>query len=169
MKCLIRMSLALRYLVSDQTGPEPPLLSSHGEKEEVGHQVMEDPAPSRQEEAVQKMNQLEDSVKDLEAMIGSLPDVKGGESTGSVAKKKTLNKSQSVHNVGSRPSSSTLPNTSLPALTTSNTTGQEKGPSLKLTLKYNKITSVLSLIVHRGRESIRFYTQFGDLNYCSSQ
>ena len=82
------MTLALRYLVSDPTRQQSPTLSSHNETEETGHtRPEEDSTPSRQVEAEEKLNQLEVSVKDLEKVVGSLPDMSKAEGNGNLKKK----------------------------------------------------------------------------------
>ena len=81
--------------------------------------------------------------------------------------KKPLNKSHSVSNVGNgggknvgeRKSSNLTARTkqsSLPPASSLANGRKENIPALKLTVKYNKITSILSLIVHKGRVSTKY-------------
>ena len=115
---------------------------------------------TRQEEDNSKESQkdLKVPVKDSSAEMLETEDKRTPQN------KKPLNKSHSVSNVGNgvgrnvgeRKSSNLTARTkqsSLPPASRLANGRKDNVPALKLTVKYNKATSVLSLVVHKGRVS----------------
>ena len=114
-----------------------------------------------------------ESQKELKVPVKDLEILKRAESSAEMLEtedkrtpqnKKPLNKSHSVSNVGNgggknvgeRKSSNLTARTkqsSLPPASRLANGRKDNVPALKLTVKYNKATSVLSLLVHKGRVS----------------
>ena len=169
------MTIALRYLLSNPTSSPSSFLTSQANSEDTKTlpvEKMEEKDLTREDtstEAKESQKELKVPIKDLEI----LKTESSGEMLETVEVKRTpqtkkpLNKSLSVSNVGNgggkitgqRKSSNLTAKTkqsSLPPASSLANGRKENIPALKLTVKYNKITSILSLIVHKGRVSTRY-------------
>ena len=119
---------------------------------------------TRKEESKESENDLKAPAKDVDILkrTESSEGMTEMEGKRTPQTKKPLNKSHSVSNVGNgggksageRKSSNLTARTkqsSLPPASRLANGRKDHVPALKLTVKYNKATSVLSLVVHKGR------------------
>ena len=168
------MTIALRYLLSNPTSSPSSFLTSQATSEDTKTLPVE---KGEEKEDDKSTVAAKESQKELEVPVKDLKILKRTESSGEMLEtdegkrtpesKKPLNKSLSVSNVGNgggkitgqRKSSNLTGKTkqsSLPPASSLANGRKENIPALKLTVKYNKITSILSLIVHKGRVSTRY-------------
>ena len=168
MKCPDRMTIALRYLLSNPSSYQSSFLTSQANSEETKASPVEE---RKEKDLTSKPIQATELQKDMKPPLNDLEILKRTESSTEILEtdeckitpkaKKQLNKSLSVSNVGNghKKSSSVTAKTkqsSLPPASRLANGRKENVPALKLTVKYNKITSILSLIVHKGRVSTKY-------------
>ena len=159
------MTIALRYLLTNPSTSQSSFLTSEDTKS-LTLVKGEEKDLTREEDDKSKESQkeLKVPVKDFEILKRTESEMLETERQRSPQNTKPLNKSLSASNVGNgggkiagqRKSSNLTDKTkqsSLPPASRLANGRKENVPALKLTVKYNKITSILSVTVHRGRVS----------------
>ena len=162
------MTIALRYLLSNPSSPPSSFLTSQANSEDtkvLPVEKREEKDLTREEDDKSKETQKElKAPEDFEILKRTESEMLETERARSPQNTKPLNKSLSASNVGNgggkvtgqRKSSNLTEKTkqsSLPPASRLANGRKENVPALKLTVKYNKITSILSVTVHRGRVS----------------
>ena len=156
------MTIGLRYLLTNPSSAQSSFLTSPAPSEETKTapvQKGEEKDLTRKEDDKSK-----ESKEELKVEILKRSESEMMETERTPQNKKPLNKSLSTSNVGNgggkiagpRKSSNLTPKTkqsSLPPASRLANGRKDNVPALKLTVKYNKITSILSLVVHKGRVS----------------
>ena len=157
------MTIALRYIQTNSSTSQSSFLTTEETKTKTLEKEEEKDLPKEEEEkSKESQKELKVPVKDLEILKRTESEIMETERT--PQNKKPLNKSLSASNVGNgggkmtgqkKPSNLTdkTKQSSLPPASRLANGRKDNIPALKLTVKYNKITSILSLVVHKGRVS----------------
>ena len=163
LKCPVRMTIALRYILTNPSTSQSSFLPTEETKTKTLEKGEEKDLPREEDERfMESQKELKVPVKELEILKGRELEIM--ETERSPENKKPLNKSLSASNVGNgggkltgQKKPSNLPTktkqSSLPPASRLANGRKDNVPALKLTVKYNKITSILSLVVHKGRVS----------------